>query len=172
MKCNEDDYMSISMESENQFWKKKKGTPLNVEFFEKYKEDSSEELLDILEEEIDWVENNKNKFEEILIENNALEIAENIASSAPLLECLDEECYLMRDDSKVSFPITDDDFCDSLYICDMISSFDEERKSTHELLLSCDPPYLEEHCFIFHIDKDKNIIFHGLYEDYINSFNI
>ena len=119
--------------------------------------------LKIINEELNWLEKNKSKVEELLIENNCLELAENWASSAPLLDCADEECYVMEDGQKVFFPITTDDFSNSLYIETISMTFDECNEFPFlELSLLCNPDYFAEHCLIVAIDKNKNLKFNGL----------
>lgn len=57
-----------------------------------------------------FVEENKSIIQETLFNDDILELAENITSSATLLECASDECYILDDGSKVYFPITKDNF--------------------------------------------------------------
>jgi len=123
------------------------------------------DFLAIIQEEINWIESNKSKFEEILLEENILELVEDIATSAPLLECSSEECYLMSDDSIIYFPITEDDLYNSLYIEALTINFDKNNKSNFEIFLSCNPDYLQENSFILSMDENKNIVFNGFLND-------
>ncbi|MCL2687547.1 MAG: hypothetical protein FWE58_03330 [Methanobrevibacter sp.] len=157
-------YNNSSFEIKTQIWKKE--TDLFIHFQEENNKNIFlKDFLAIIQEEITWIENNKSKLEEVLLGENVLELVENIAISAPLLECSSEECYLMSDDSIVYFPITEDDLYNSLYIETMTINFDKESKSSFEILLSCNPDYLQENSFILKIDKNKNIVFMGLLND-------
>jgi len=159
-----------SFEAEINIWKKE--VDLFVDFSggnEREKSESNEKYLqnslNLIQEEIDWIKINKNKIKDVLLEEDSIELAETTASSAHLLECADEECYMMDDGSKVYFPITKDDFIDSLYIESVSVDFDEEMNTSIELILLCYPDYFRGQFFVIGIDKDKNINFKGLEEE-------
>ena len=119
--------------------------------------------LKSINEDLNWLEKNKDKIEELLIENNSIELAENWASTAPLLDCAEEECYLMEDGQKVFFPITTDDFCNSLYIESISMEFDKCNEAPLlEVTLLCNPDYFGEHCLVVAIEKNKSLEFIGL----------
>lgn len=128
---------------------------------EKYLKNS----LGFIDNEINWIENNKNKIEDVLLKNSIIELAENIVSSAYLLECVDEECYMLDDGFKIYLPISDNDFLDSLYIESVSIDFNENFSTSIELILLCKPDYFRGQYMVIVIDKDKNIEFKGLEED-------
>ena len=159
-----------SFESEISIWKKE--ADLFVDFSNINKKEKScddekylQNSMDFIRNELNWIENNKNRIEDVLLEEDTIELAETIASSAHLLKCTDEECYMMKDGSKVYFPITTDDFLDSLYIESVSIYFDEEMNTSIELILLCIPDYFKGQSLVIDIDKDKNIKFKGLEKD-------
>lgn len=162
---NLEDFVSSeysSFETYSHIWKNE--TKIYVHFpDEKDKNQSLNNALKLINEELSWLEKNKYKIEELLIENNCLELAEDWASGAPILECAEEECYVMEDGQKVFFPITTDDFSNSLYIETLSMKFDECSETPFlELILLCNPDYFASHCLIVAIDKDKSLKFKGL----------
>lgn len=159
-----------SFEVEVNIWKKE--ADLFVDFSSNNEKEKSEDnekylqnFMDLIQDELNWIENNKNKIEDVLLEEDIIELAETTASSAHLLECVDEECYILEDGTKVYFPITTDDFLDSLYIESVSIDFDEEINTSIELILLCSPDYFKGQSLVIDIDKDKNIKFKGLEED-------
>ena len=160
-----------SFEAKIDIWKKE--TDLFIDFSninginEKFKNDMEylQNSLNLIQDELLWIENNKNKIEEILLEENILELAENIVSEGYLLRCSDEECYLLDDGSKVDFPINEENFTKSIYIESASINFDGKSIDLIELILLCSPDYFNGQSFIISIDKNKNIQFKGL-EDF------
>ncbi|MEA4957700.1 hypothetical protein SDC9_23994 [bioreactor metagenome] len=156
-----------SFETNINIWKKESELFINIlKDFENNmnKKDILKPLLNNIIYDINFVENNKNKIKESIFQEDILELAENITSSAMLLECSSEECYLLEDGSKVFFPITKDDFFDSLYVESMIINFNKSNDSLIELNLTNSPDYFNGSYFMVNIDKDKNIKFKGMYE--------
>ena len=152
----------FSFETYCNIWKNE--TKIYVNFpKEKDKNQCLKNNLEHIDEELNWLEKNRDRIEELLIENNCIELAENWASSGTLLECSEEECYIMEDGQKVFFPITTDDFCNSLYIETISMEFDDcYNPPLLELILLCNPDYFAEHCLIITIDKNKSLKFNSL----------
>jgi hypothetical protein len=148
-----------SFEAKTYMWKKE------VDIFLNIPENMNNEIflenhMDIINNEMDFIENNKDKIKEVLYDEDLLELAENITSSAYLLKCKSDECYMLEDGSTVSFPISKDDFLDNIYIETIAINFNEEKEIiSSELILSCDPDYFKGSYFIVDIDIDKNIKF-------------
>ena len=157
-----------SFEAKIDIWKKE--TVLFIDFSninsidEKSKNDNEylEKFLNIIQNELHWIENNKNKIDDLLIEENIIELAENIVSSGHLLRCADEESYLLDDGSKINFPITEDNLTESLCIESVSINFDGKNLDSIELILFCSPDYFNGQSFLIIIDKNKNIQFNGL----------
>lgn len=161
IKCN-----YSSFEAKIDIWKKE--ADLFINFLDGNKQCNENNLhnsLSIIQEEINWIENNKNKIEDVLLEDNLLELAENVTSSAYLLKCSDEECYMLDDGSKVYFPITKDDFLDSLYIESVSIDIAKKSDIPIELIIMCNPDYFIGKFLLIDIDKNKNIKFKGLEDD-------
>lgn len=106
-----------------------------------------------------FVEENKSIIQETLFNDDILELAENITSSATLLECASDECYILDDGSKVYFPITKDNFFNSLYIESLTINFNKDNNSFIELILLNSPDYFNGSYFIINIDENNSIKF-------------
>lgn len=75
----------------------------------------------------------------------------------------EQECYIMEDGEKVFVPITEEDFCESLYIDGFTMNFkDGWDKPFIDLYLCCSPDYFAYHCIHIMIDDNKNVICNGL----------
>jgi hypothetical protein len=154
---------NFSFETYSTIWKN--GTTIAIDFPEEKDENQwLNNNLNLINEELNWIEKNKDKIEELLLENNCLELAEEWASSYPLLDCVEEECYVMEDGKKVFFPITTDDFSNSLYIETISMKFDKCRETPLlELIILCNPDYFTGHCLMVDIDKNKSLKYKGLW---------
>lgn len=160
-----DDFITgncFSFEAEIAIWKKEADLFINLL---DNNENDLHSFLSSIQQEIDWIKNNKNKIEDVLLEENILEMVENITSSAYFLKCADEECYMLDDGFKVYFPITKDDFLDSLYVESISIDFDKYSNTSIELILMCDPDYFIGKFLLIEIDRNKNIKFQGLKDD-------
>ena len=153
---------NFSFETDFNLWKNE--TKIFMDFpDEEDKNQCLNKNLKTINDELNWIEKNKDMIEELLIENDCLKLAEDWASGAPLLECAEEECYVMEDGQKVVFPISADDFSNSLYIESISMKFDEcGENPLLKLILLCSPDYFAYHCLIVDIDKNKNLKFCGL----------
>nr|WP_302578561.1 hypothetical protein [Methanobrevibacter arboriphilus] len=121
----------------------------------------SEDLFEDIIRIISFVDENKSIIQETLFKDDILELAENITSSATFLECSSDECYMLDDGSKVHFPITKDDFFNSLYIESLTINFNKDNYSFIELILLNNPDYFNGSYFIINIDENNNIEFIG-----------
>ena len=112
---------------------------------------------------LNWIEKNRTKIEDILIENNYLSLAEDWAASADEAEDEEQECYIMEDGQKVFIPIKEADFRNNLYLNSVTMTFeDDPEKPEMYLYLSCDPDYFSYHDIEILIDEDQNIEILGL----------
>lgn len=151
-----------SFEAKINIWKKEADLFIN---FQDENEKNLDNFFDIIKKEINWAENNKNKIEDELLNNNVIELAENTVSSAHLLKCSDEECYMLEDGSKIDFPITEDKFLESLYIEYLSIDFGIKSIESIEIALICSPDYFIGEYISVSIDNQKNIKFNGFKED-------
>lgn len=153
---NDSEY--ISFESKTSVWNRS-----NIFVYVDFprEEDSNECLekcIDAINQQLDWVESNRNNIEEALIEKDFLSLAEDWASSAEEADDEEQECYIMEDDQKVFFPITEADFKSSLYINSISINFEESLEfPVLSVYLMCNPDYFACHCIDIYIDKDKKI---------------
>ncbi|MBZ9570699.1 DUF2262 domain-containing protein [Methanobrevibacter sp. TMH8] len=149
-----------SFETKINIWKKEADLFIN---FQDENEKNLNNFFDIIKNEIIWIENNKNKIEDELLNNDIIELAEHTVSSAHLLKCSDEECYMIEDGSKIDFPITEEKFLESLYIESLSIDFGITIQSI-EIVLICIPDYFMGQYISISIDNQKNIKFNGLNE--------
>ena len=68
---------------------------------------------------------------------------------------------MLDDGSKVHFPITKDDFFNSLYIESLTINFNKDNYSFIEFILLNNPDYFNGSYFIINIDENNNIEFIG-----------
>lgn len=140
----------------------------NIEIYIDFTEDGDRDNclkkhIDSINTQLDWVELNKQKIQDILVENNYLSLAENWAASADEAEDEEQECYVMEDGQKVFLPIKEVDFRNSLYLSSVSITFeDNPEKPEMYLYLFCSPDYFSYHNIELLIDEDKNIEVLGL----------
>ncbi|WP_225370795.1 DUF2262 domain-containing protein [Methanobrevibacter arboriphilus] len=147
-----------SFEAKINLWKKEVDLFINILENHHISDNIFEDIVRIIK----FVEENKSMIQETLFKDDILELAEDITSSATLLECASDECYILDDGSKVYFPITKDDFFNSLYIESLTINFNKNNNSFIELILLNNPDYFNGSYFIINIDENSNIKFIGL----------
>ncbi|ACD23046.1 DUF2262 domain-containing protein [Clostridium botulinum] len=117
----------------------------------------SKHLSDI-EKQLKWIEENRRCIEKTLLDDDMVSLAEDWASSSEEAEDEEQECYLMEDDQKVFLPISDEDFCKSLYIDGFSINFEDGwDKPNIDLYLCCSPDYFAYHCISISIDENKSV---------------
>ena len=114
-----------------------------------------------INEKLGWIEQNRQKVEQALLDNDIVSLAEDWASSAEEAEDEAQECYVMEDGQKVFLPISDEDFCKSLNLVTIALYFDEEI-SNMELYLVCKPDYFACHCIMATINAENQVKCGGL----------
>lgn len=122
-----------------------------------------DEKLEEIKENLKWLEENREKLEEKLLESGIISLAEKWASSGIPVEGEDGRCYLVEDNEKVYLPIKKEKFLKNLYPETVNIIFDEDKISM-EVYFYCYPDYFAGHCIMVEIDSDKNICCSDLVE--------
>ena len=115
-----------------------------------------DEKLEEVKENLKWLEKNREKLEEKLLESGIISLAEKWASSGIPVEGKDRKYYLVEDNEKVYLPIEKEKFLKSLYPETVNIIFDED-KINMEVYFYCYPDYFAGHCIMLEVDSDKNI---------------
>ncbi|ORX84296.1 hypothetical protein BCR32DRAFT_291441 [Anaeromyces robustus] len=119
-------------------------------------------LLSIIESKILFINEQRSKIEQVLIEDGGVELAESWASSA-LEDSENEDCYIMEDGQKVYLPITEEYFKNSLYISEgSITIKDSLDDVEIRIFVECNPDFFSGHAFQMFIDKNNEISSNGL----------
>ena len=90
-------------------------------------------------------------------------MAEDWASSAEKADDEEQECYIMEDGQKVFFPISEEEFLNSLYFESISIDFRSDMENPEiELFISCSPDYFAYHVLHVSADSEKNVKCRGL----------
>ena len=112
-----------------------------------------DKYFDILEE----------KIEKALTDYGCVSLAEDWASSAEKADDEEQECYIMEDGQKVFFPISEEEFLNSLYFESISIDFRSDTENPEiELFISCSPDYFAYHVLHVSADSEKNVKCRGL----------
>lgn len=102
------------------------------------------------------------KIEQALLDSGWLDIAEEWAAQGRVSK-REQGCYLLEDGSKVYLPLTEDDFCDSIFAESVCIYFDEELEVNDvTVYLVCSPDYFAGRAIAVLIDSDGDIQIKGL----------
>lgn len=115
-----------------------------------------EDKLEDIKSSLQWLEQNKTKLENVLIDNQVIELAEKWVISGVPVEDEEKECYMLEDNEKIYLPITKEKFIKSLYPESINIIFDEEKINI-EVYFYCYPDYFAGHSIMLEIDSEKNI---------------
>lgn len=118
-----------------------------------------DEYKDRIAKTLEWVNRKRHVIEQAILDNNMTESAEFWIQDA---ERLENGCYLLEDGSSVSLPLSDDDFCMSLRLSELLINFEEDGSSDMEIYFICKPDYFAGHCIEITVDNDKNISCDGV----------
>ena len=131
------------------------------------KDKPEDKYLDILAgkitEQIKWIEENREKIEKALTDYGCISLAEDWASSAEEADDEEQECYVMEDGQKVFFPISEEEFINSLYFESISIDFRSDTENPEiELFICCSPDYFAYHVLHVSADSEKNVKCRGL----------
>lgn len=126
-------------------------------------EGSAEECIrqniKLINEQLNWLKENSNKIKDLIVYEDYAELAESWVKD--LAESKDG--YYIIDKQKVSLPIDEDAFKNSLHLSEISLHFQEnELIPILEIYITCKPDYFYGHAISLYVDKDKNIELIGL----------
>ena len=128
-----------------------------------------EEILVFLEKYLAWINQHRQDVLQTLFDDDILELAEDWASSAePYYDEDDEEAdepeyYIMEDGQKVFFPITEQDFSDSLHLTAITFNCPyEDEEAFTEIWCDCSPDYFAYHSVLIYLNADGSFENGGL----------
>ena len=152
----------FSYEGAVQLWGKNTSIALNFP-----KDRPEDKYFDILAEkitaQIKWIEENRKKMEKALTDHGCISLAEDWASSAEEADDEEQECYIMEDGQKVFFPISEEEFLNSLYLESISIDFRRDTENPEmELFICCNPDYFAYHTLHVLVDFEKNVKCSGL----------
>ncbi len=152
----------FSYEGAVQLWGKNTFIALNFP-----KDRPEDKYFDILAEkitaQIKWIEENRKKMEKALTDYGCISLAEDWASSAEEADDEEQECYIMEDRQKVFFPISEEEFLNSLYLESISIDFRRDTENPEmELFICCNPDYFAYHTLHVLVDFEKNVKCSGL----------
>ena len=152
----------FSYEGTVQLWDK--NTSIALDFPKDKPEDEYFDILaEKITEQIKWIEENREKIEKALIDYGCISLAEDWASSAEKADDEEQECYIMEDGQKVFFPISEEEFLNSLYFESISIDFRSDTENPEiELFISCSPDYFAYHVLHVSADSEKNVKCRGL----------
>ncbi|MBR0483576.1 MAG: DUF2262 domain-containing protein [Oscillospiraceae bacterium] len=120
-----------------------------------------EEILVFLEKYLAWINQHRQDVLQTLFDDDILELAEDWASSAePYYDEDDEEAdepeyYIMEDGQKVFFPITEQDFSNSLQLTAITFNCPyEDEEALTEIWCDCSPDYFAYHSILIYLNAD------------------
>lgn len=118
-----------------------------------------EDYHDIVTENIAWIDRKRHLIEQAILENRMTESAEFWVSEC---EKAEDGRFILADGSRISVPISDNDFCKSLRIAELTINIEEDGTNDMEIYFICKPDYFAGHCIEMTIDSEKNIVCDGL----------
>ncbi len=121
-----------------------------------------EKIYPLIDRIVQKLDIRRHKIEDALLDDGWLETAEDWASHCRVSRN-DANCYIMDSGDKVYLPLTDDDFCSSLYIESVCIYFDEELDVNDvAIFIVCQPDYFAGRAIAVLLDSDGGIQVKGL----------
>ncbi|ORX70413.1 hypothetical protein BCR32DRAFT_285945 [Anaeromyces robustus] len=120
-------------------------------------------IIPIIESRISFINEHRSKIEQVLIDDEGVDLAEEWASSAKSSED-EKDCYIMENGQKVYIPISEEFFRNSLHISGALIRFEDSLDNVEtELYIYCDPDFFAGHGFYISIYNDNEIKSNGLF---------
>lgn len=121
-----------------------------------------EKIYPVIEKIVQRVDMIRQKIERALLDDGWIETAEEWASEGKVSKT-EQGCYILEDGNKVYLPLTNDDFCDSLFVESVCIYFDEELDANDvSVFLVCTPDYFAGRAIALFLDSDGDIQIKGL----------
>lgn len=155
MKLNEGKYYDF--ETQYDIWSfKSVNIGININIDDDYNID---DYKDNIKKTLEWINRKRHVIEQAILDSNMTESAEYWIMVA---EKLENGCYRLENGEEISLPLSDDDFCKSLCIPELLINFEEDGSCDMEIYFTCQPDYFAGHCIEVTVDNEKNIICDGV----------
>lgn len=119
--------------------------------------------LDAINEQIGWIAGNQAMIADMLVKSGMLTLAEDWISGAQELEAGEGRCFVTESGQKVTLPLTEAEFCQSLRLDSVTIDLSGGREGqSAELFLSCDPDYFAGHSILLDLAHDGTMLCRGL----------
>jgi len=129
--------------------------------------------LDAINEQLDWIIQNRDVIADMLVKDGMLTLAEDWISGAEDIsesdeedeeEEAEEEVYRLNDGTVVTLPLSEKDFKSSLRMESISIDLTGGRENqSAELFLFCIPDYFAGHSIVMDIERDGTMTCRGLY---------
>lgn len=126
--------------------------------------------IDAINEQLDWIRNNRGIIADMLVKSSMLSLAEDWISGAEDISEYDEdeepiqEIYRLNDGTEVALPLHEKDFKSSLRMNSITIDLTEGRENMNtELYLTCEPDYFAGHCIVLDLKRDGTMECRGLW---------
>ena len=121
-----------------------------------------EKIIPLLDKVTQRVDIKRRRIEDALLRAGWLETAEDWASLGKVSK-REQGCYIMDNGEKVYLPLSEEDFCGSLFIESICIYFDEELDINDvTLYIVCSPDYFAGRAIAVLLDSDGGIQIRGL----------
>lgn len=124
-----------------------------------------EEMLPLINNLLQFLENNKPTVVKALIDKGMLQLAEYWVENGEETEDSTDEhpSYVLYDGSTVTFPITEENFSNSLHLSGMnIDYYEDKADISADIFIDCEPDYFAGHSIEIFMDSKGNIEVNGL----------
>ena len=123
-----------------------------------------EKIYPLLDKVVQRVDIKRRRIEDALLRAGWLETAEDWASEGKVSK-REQGCYILDNGDKVYLPLSDEDFCNSLFVESICVYFDEELDINDvALYIVCSPDYFAGRAIAVLLDSDGGIQIKGLEE--------
>ena len=125
--------------------------------------------IDAINEQIEWIRQNRSVITDMLLKNGLVTLAEDWISGAEDISEYDEneepikEMYRLMDGTEVELPLSEKQFLASLRMESITIDLTGGRENqSAELVVFCTPDYFAGHCMVLDLERDGTMTYRGL----------
>ncbi len=125
--------------------------------------------IDAINEQIEWIRQNRSVITDMLLKNGLVTLAEDWISGAEDISEYDEneepikEKYRLMDGTEVELPLSEKQFLASLRMESITIDLTGGRENqSAELVVFCTPDYFAGHCMALDLERDGTMTYRGL----------
>ncbi len=125
--------------------------------------------IDAINEQIEWIRQNRSVITDMLLKNGLVTLAEDWISGAEDISEYDEneepikEKYRLMDGTEVELPLSEKQFLASLRMESITIDLTGGRENqSAELVVFCTPDYFAGHCMVLDLERDGTMTYRGL----------